>query len=455
MPGIKPTPSTAENPAPSATRLLPLEFRHQRLRSTLGAFLLMIGTSGATGMSFIILPASVDFAVPASTFLIYFSLFTLTGAASMGFSGKLAARFGIKKVIVAGGVLASAGMLGMSLAPNLSVLYCFAAAAGLGWGGCTVMASAVLVNGWHTHAKRGTVLGLVMAGTGPGGVAWGFIMPPLIAAAGWRGGVAAVAGACAVLMVLNGIFLISDPPSAAEHTSSAGKTVRKTAGIKAAGLLGVLALLVTGAFILAMEAPVYAVLPAIFATAGIVPGEAGALVAIFAFCLIFTPPILGFVNDKSGIYAMLAVTALAYMIALPLLALATSFVPAAVAVVVLSLAVSSATVVVPLVVGRAVGKERFSGIYGVIMMVSSLGMSLGAPLWGLSYDLTGKYTMALYIAILGAVLSLTLMGLAIRTGNKKRQMEPHDEVTELVGDGSEEAHKGIQRCCMHAAQETP
>ena len=71
----------------------------------------------------------------------------------------------------------------------------------------------VLVNAWFV-ARRGLVLGIVLAGTGVGGLIWATIGPSLAqSSVGWRGVISIMAAAMAICTILPALFLIRNKPA--------------------------------------------------------------------------------------------------------------------------------------------------------------------------------------------------------------------------------------------------
>jgi MFS family permease len=400
----------------------------------------MVATSAITALGFIILPGSQDFGVGASQFLIYYSCFSITSALSKGISGRLVARYGIKAVTLVGALLSVAGFGAMALAPSLVMLYVVAAILGLGWGACTTLSAAIIVNGWQAPNRRGSMMGIVMACTGIGGIMWGFIMPPAIAAGGWRGGMLTIGGIVALLTLLPAIFLISNPPKPAAGPLTvddaatgvkAGKKP-KMVSLAKAGLLVPVIMLMVACLVLSLESPVTQMLPSMFATSGLDKVQAGAMVSFFSFCLIFAKPIQGFIADRMGLKASLIAAGCAYVLAFPGLALAEGSLQLGAVLAVLALSVSTTTVVLPLVTNKIVGQERFASVYGIVLMMIPAALAVGTPLWGLAYDITGNYTVALFTAAFAAVIALIGFAAAMAYARKAAAARSAAEKPEIA-----------------------
>ena len=397
-----------------ATVPLPRKLRRDRLTSTIGATCLTFCVSFVIAFGLLVPSGTAHFNVNVSAYLIQYTL--LAGVSGLCFAlvGKLVPRFGIRRLIIIGGTVTALSIFAMSLTTNLYLFYFFAAVHGVGWSACTLVAATVAVNGWHVHRRKGTVLGLVLAGNAVGGMVWGFVLPPVIRSFGWSGGMQLLAIIAAVMMVLPGIFLIKNPPRAISAGSPDAPVKLPT--LRKAGLVAVMALLTLGTFCICLEGGAIQILPTLLEHRGIDTSTAGALVSMYAIGGIFAKPLFGYLYDKIGPLRSVWVASLAYVVAFPALALTTNVFSYYLIIPLMALALATFTVLVPLIVADAVGQARFPDAYGKVMTVGSLGLAIATPLWGLAFDITGSFTPALYAAAVLGVLGLVLLHLGRTRG---------------------------------------
>ena len=124
-------------------------------------------------------------------------------------------------MLVVGGVVMTTGLVIFASSTGNATFYLAAALLGLGYGLSMALIPAVLINNWFV-ARRGLVLGIVLAGSGVGGVIWAAIGPSLATSAlGWRG-IQIMAVAMAICTVLPALFLIRGQP----RTSGCSRTAR-------------------------------------------------------------------------------------------------------------------------------------------------------------------------------------------------------------------------------------
>lgn len=393
---------------------LPPKLRRDRLTSTIGATCLSFCVSFVIAFGLLVPSGTAHFGVGVSAYLIQYTL--LAGVSGLCFAlvGKLVPRFGIRRLVIIGGSITALSIFAMSLTTNLYLFYFFAALHGVGWSACTLVAATVVVNGWHVHRRKGTVLGLVLAGNAVGGMVWGFVLPPVIAAVGWSGGMQLLAIVSVVMMVLPGLLLIKNPPRPIKAGSPDAPVKLPT--LRKAGLVGVMALLTLGTFCICLEGGAIQILPTLLEHRGIDTAKAGALVSFYAIGGIVAKPLFGFLYDKIGPLRSVWVASLAYFVAFPGIALTQSVASYYLLIPLMALALATFTVLVPLVVADAVGQTRFPDAYGKVMTVGSLGLAIATPLWGLSFDITGSFTPALYAAAVLGVLGLVMLYLGRARG---------------------------------------
>lgn len=391
------------------------KFRRHRTMSTVGAFLLMVMASLNMAMGFLVLPGSKWFGVTTGQYLLWYTVYMLSSAAVFVAVGKLMATIGVRRVIVMSGTLVVLCLFAMAYAPNIVVFYVLACPLGIGWAGTAALASNSIITRWHT-AKRGMVLGVVATGIGVGGFIWGILFPPVLAAFGFRGGMLAVACLVILLSLVPGIFLIKDSPRLPAYGAT-----QESSG-KRRGLLNSVAtpvaLLGAASLVIALEGTFSQIQPAVYAASGIDLQLAGLLVSYYALCGIVAKPLLGYLYDRLGTGVLFVALGVLFIVGLPGIALLRELgiwvfwilIPIA------AISLSVITVVLPLLTVRAVGEDRFPVAYGVVMSGTWVGLAVGLPLWGMTFDVTGDYDLAMLLAGLAGLAGLALSFIALKLG---------------------------------------
>ena len=424
----------------STAALTPAQRRYRRNRalSTVAAFGAIMTSSTPVAMGFLVIPGSEHFGVTTGQFLIYFTLFLLTSAALFGFTGRLISRVGVRIVLIIGGFISALAWVGMAFAPNIYVFYIFAFIMGVGASGNNLLPANTLITGWHVHKRRGTVLGIAATGAAFGGMIIGFVFPSVMAAGGFVGGSIGIGVMIFICSALTGIFLAKNPPRPGEENAddsieAASKAERKAA-IKGFGFTVVL--LAIAGFLFSLENAFNTVQAAVYTTFGIDLATAGLMISFFSLCGIVAKPLLGFMHDKMGMKALFVALTILYILGLPALALSMQLglnltFPI---LVIAAISLSVPTVILPLVAVNAAGRERFPIIYGFMLTGSFAGTGIGVPLWGVVFDLTGSFSLAMYGGGVGGLIGLALAFYGLRRGLRYRMSMNETITTGIVLD---------------------
>ena len=404
--------------------------------STVAAFGAIMTSSTPVAMGFLVIPGSEHFGVTTAQFLIYFTLFLLTSAALFGFTGRLILRIGVRPVLITGGIISALAWVGMAYAPNIYVFYIFAFIMGVGASGNNLLPANTLITGWHVHKRRGTVLGLAATGAAFGGMIIGFVFPSIMAAGGFVGGALAIGAMIFICSTLTGIFLAKNPPRPGEEnaddTVEATSKADRKAAIKGFGFTVVL--LAIAGFLFSLENAFNTVQAAVYTTFGIDLVTAGLMISFFSLCGIVAKPLLGFMHDKLGVKVLLSTLVVLYILGLPALALPLQLGPNLTfpILVIAAISLSVPTVILPLLAVNAAGRERFPIIYGFMLTGSFAGTGIGVPLWGLVFDTTGSFALAMYGGGIGGLIGLGLAFYGLRRGMRYRQSMNETITTGIV-----------------------
>ena len=378
-------------------------------------------------------------------FLIYFSILTIAIVISlMFFAGRLLAMFGSRVMLVVGGVFMPAGLALFATSTGNVAFYVAGAIVGLGYGMSIPLVPPVLINAWFV-ARRGLVLGIVMAGTGVGGLIWASIGPSLAQSSlGWRGVVWIMAVAMAVCTIGPALFLIRNTPADVGSVPYGADTAQVTAGVtpgapqalpgftyKQALRNSSFWIACVSFLILGVVASITQVLSIVVRTAAYpnpvdktswTPAQVAFYSSLFMVWLSFLvvwKPALGLLNDKIGLVAMLLVSmtlmALA-LVYLPSMVYGSSVALMYVAMAFLASGISNAIVTPPLVVAQAMGLREFGKIFSLAVAFIYAGNAIGAPIWGL-LGTSGNTKIGMYVA--PVLLALFVIGCttAVKRGN--------------------------------------
>mgnify|MGYP006322997969 FL=1 len=401
--------------------------------STVAAFGAIMTSSTPVAMGFLVIPGSEHFGVTTGQFLIYFTLFLLTSAVLFSFTGRLINRVGVRIVLIIGGLISAFAWIGMAFAPNIYVFYFLAFIMGVGAAGNNLLPANTLVTGWHVHKRRGTMLGIVATGGATGGMIIGFVFPTVMKNGGFVGGAIGIGVMIFICSVLSGVFLAKNPPRPGEEfadeaeIAASSKSDRKVA-IKGFGIA--VALLAVASFLFALEGAFSTVQAAVYQSFGIDLQTAGLMIAFYSLFGILSKPLLGFMHDKMGMKPLFIALGILYILGLPALALSMqlglNMTFPILAIAALSLSVPG--VIIPLVAVTAAGRERFPIIYGFMLTGSYTGTGIGVPIWGIVYDMTGEFSLAMYAGGAAGLIGLVLVYLGLLRGVRHRD-SPNEPTT--------------------------
>ena len=130
-------------------------------------------------------------------------------------AGWLADRWGVRSAMVLGQALIAIGLFAAALAPGFSFMVAIMVLAGAGYG---VLNPTTTKAGmaWFPPRQRATVVGLKQVGLPAGGALGALVMPPVALAFGWRAAVAVSAAVVGVLTLLTWALYrdLPEPPTA-------------------------------------------------------------------------------------------------------------------------------------------------------------------------------------------------------------------------------------------------
>lgn len=160
-------------------------------------------------------------------------------------AGWLADRWGVRGAMVLGQALIAIGLCAAALAPSFSFLVVIMVLAGTGYG---VLNPTTTKAGmaWFPPRQRATVVGLKQIGLPGGGALGALLMPPLALAFGWRTAVAASGAAVGALALLTWALYRDLPEPAGAERVRARSPFRAVLANRDLWLLGVSTLIFAG-----------------------------------------------------------------------------------------------------------------------------------------------------------------------------------------------------------------
>lgn len=391
--------------------------------------------AGTVSFGFFMDPVTTDLGFDRSTFSLYFSLITIVGAVTLPVYGKLISKFGTRPFVIFGGIWTGLAFAAFSLCKSLPMFYLVGCLGGLGFFGCSYAVVPVIVSTWFVE-KNGLIMGIASACGGTVAMLLGLIFPSFINGFGWQMGYVLLGGIVFALTTPIGLLLLrSNPaelgllPYGAEEgrgveTSRpdephAGKLLSGIAygeALKMPQFWGFLAAFL----LLAICVTITQHLAAYFVSVGFSAVAAGLFMSVISAGIILTNTSAGIVSDKIGLMKTFLICSVLYAVSYVLLPMTSSVVVICIALVLMSIGNANTSIFSPMLTGATFGQKDYAALWGLVSMANVLGQAVGAPLWGLAYDLTGGYQVAMHISAAVVALAYFVVVWAYKSAQAKQ-----------------------------------
>ncbi len=366
-----------------------------------------------------ITPVTEDLGISRGLFSITFSIRELVKAFANLLFGVLSLRLGLRKLAAVGfGALAVSFAL-FSVSSSLIVFYF----AGLFLGvGITMTSTAMvssLVRNWFVR-YRGTIMGVIFAGSGLGGSLFSLLVGQWIDAFGWRTAYLIIAVIMACMMIPMIAIIRNTPEEKGLTALGAGETVkekkhktREWTGLSLHALLRqpYFYLAAFGALFFGLGTnPVVVSFPSHLTDVGFDAAFAARISSIECLALAAAKILVGVIYDRAGLRAALAVCLGSSTVGCLLLSFVSQSWMAYAFAVIIAFSLPLETLMIPLVLSDLFGQKSYSHLLGLFLALMSAGIAIGTPLLNFCYDITGSYHLAfLWIAILAMVVLVALL----------------------------------------------
>ena len=382
--------------------------KFKELRPSIAAFALMVAMAlTTTALSFFIEPVCEELGLGRGSFTIYYSLMTASGAFSIPFHGQIINKKGVRSILTVSAFWIAAGFFGFSLSTKLWMFYAVAAFMGIFGTSFLSLCANVIVQQAYSSVRASSLLGLVMSGSGVGGMILSMVMPGFIENFGWRTGYRLL-GICWLVLVLGALLLGNIQPIGSvgkRHTSVDGMT--RDEAMKSPKLY----LLVAVIFILSAAFGIQQQIPSVLGGFGYGTAQVSTMMSFFTAALAVGKILQGILYSRLGParggYIIIAVFGLSFV----LLCFPGMAYPALVA---LAVGMGCVTTLMPIVTRFVFGAREYAAIWSILSTASSIGTLIATPLFGMAYDATGSYTPAMAVSAVALFVSLPILALAFR-----------------------------------------
>ena len=343
-------------------------------------------------------PLGLAFSANRGSMALAITFLNLMVALSSPITGRLADRFGPKRVIMVSLVgLAACLALLARINPPVWHLWALYALAGLLGTGSTPVAYARVVTNWFDR-NRGLALGVASTGIGLGGFVMPVLTQRLVEAVGWRQTFLSFGGACLfIALPIVALFLKNQPEdrgrpaqanAAAAHPTAlaAGFTVPQALRTRTFWLMGLVFFGIAASSLGAL-----AHLSQLLNDQGITPKTAALVTSLFGAATIVGRVGNGLLVDRFFAPYVAAAAFAGAAVGLGLLWGGSTGPVVFVAAVLIGLALGAESDIMPYLVSRYFGIRAMGTLYGIIFSAYTLGAAAGPYLYGVGFDRTGSY----------------------------------------------------------------
>jgi MFS family permease len=324
-------------------------------------------------------------------------------------AGALAARVGPRRVIFAGLVVASAGMLLTGISHSYALALSGRVLTGFGSAAANIPAH-TLVGLWFSRARRGLATGVVSSGASLGLIVSGPLVPWILSSyggSGWRVSWYVLAAATLVLAVA-GLFVLRDRagyvPEGMESETSHGRVPwRRLYLSRSVWHLGAVYFCFGCAYMIYLTF----FTKRLIADIGYTEAQAGRLFMILGWASLPCGVIWGFAADAIGRKRAMAIILGVQAVAFALFALWTARAGLTVSAVLYGLTAWGIPSLMAVTCGDIVGPVMAPAAYGFLTVFHGLGQAVGPYVAGRMADalpsFTASYLVAAGVACLGAI----------------------------------------------------
>ena len=365
------------------------------------------------------------------------------------FFGSLIAKFGPKKLILAGFVCLTASMLCYATAENLILIYVGGALLGIGFSWTTTTIVGHVVNVWCKENK-GTIMGAILASNGLGGAiaiqVVGSIIDPEMTGS-YRKAYFLIALIMAVMALIL-LLLFRDKPKNADASTLTVSEKKKKRGRDWAGI----------EFSVLIKKPYFwGAMLCIFCTGLILQGTGGisamhmkdvgvdydrvkALLSFGSLILAGSKFLTGFLYDRFGLRATASICTMFAIVSGFMLAAVQpttfGFVLAVLYTALHQCALPLETIMLPIYAADLFGQKSYSKLLGICVSVNVAGYACGGYLMNLCYDIFSSYTPALIIVGFLMVAILIVLQFVISAAHREQKRVAAEE-EELITASAE------------------
>lgn len=371
-----------------------------------------VGLANNTGSLYVV-PVTKGYGFTRAEFSLIFSIISVVGIFANLVFVKLYRRLGIKKLVVLGAFTCASAFFVYYRSTKLVHFYIGAFSFGIGHVYTNMLIFSLLINSWFTE-YRGTILGLISAGSGFGGSVMSPVVGYVILVYGFKQSYLLTSIILFILIIPIALLVKENPVELIETNSEETvnfkrKTTRQL--LKEHRVILGLTVIFLMAFLMV---PWLNVLPSHLMDRGFDELFASKILGGVMFIMALSKILVGAVHDRIGIKAAIFICLISFVISAVLLLIVNSELIAWMFAVLFGTSLSALSVLLPLFTAAIAGDEYLSDIIGIASALVGAGIALGTPVINFTYDLTGSNNMILIVFTILGIINMLLTLLALR-----------------------------------------
>ncbi|MEF9952550.1 MAG: MFS transporter [Clostridium sp.] len=355
--------------------------------------------------------------VSRTQFSMYYTISGIALICIVPFVGSIFKKFGTRPIMILGIFLSSGSFIGFSMVENIKVFYILGAMQGIGMGLLTIIPVSIITNNWF-HKSKGLALGLVMTGSGLGGLVFNPLTNFIIQNYGWRSAYF-ILGILSAVITLPIIALIYNSPKekglkpyGIDESNNSKEVVSSGLNRGEAVKTPSFWLLCFGMFVFCIGSiGIQMHIPAYLTDMAFSTSLATTVVTIFLAAAVPFRVLMGVVFDKVGCTKGVIIGGVVMIISQVILLNITSYPTAVLFAVIYGYGVCMGTVATPILVANIFGNKDYGRIIGLVNVFPALGASIGPLISSSIYDNFGSYSYAW----IGYIVLTTIMIIAVLT----------------------------------------
>ena len=325
-------------------------------------------------------------------------------------AGWVVDRFGPRRMMMMGILMAGVALVGLGWASSLGMFYFFYVFNALGYVCGGPLPNQVLLTRWFDRS-RGKAMGFAYLGIGIGGATIPWISHALVQHFGWQAALR-ILGLSIVVIAFPLAFLVGEPPPARTNSGSVTSASPMAAFKQVSFYLLILGSVCSIAAVSGTQQNLKLFLS--FDRHFTQRDAAGVLSMVLAFS-IAGRLLIGWLADRFSKKYVMLLTYLLVAAGIPMLFLGTTRVVLYVSAAIFGIGLGGDYMIIPLVTAEIFGLEILGRLLGVLLAAGAIADAVAPWLIGRLRDTTGSYSVSCFVLVVMALLGgLAVLGLPER-----------------------------------------